>query len=136
MHTSNLRCLQHRHIQLMLFTVWIHQTYMYYNMDPSILCYLQYGPITLMLFTLWTHQTYVYYSIKLDLPNVCCLDHVHIKLTLFTVCTIKPTLLNALTNRHYVAYSMKSLSLRCLYNGSIIIQYLQYELITFTLLTQ
>jgi hypothetical protein len=83
MDTSNVRLLQYGPINIMLFTVWTHQTYVVYIMDPSNVRLIQYGPI------------------KLNLPNVCCLDHVHIKPTLFTVCTIKPTLLKALTNLQY-----------------------------------
>ena len=63
-------------------------------------------------------------------PNVCCLDHVDIKFTLFTVCTIKPTLHKVWIHRHYVAYSMVPLSLRCLNNGSI-----KIKLTLFTLQT-
>ena len=66
-------------------------------------------------------------------PNVYFLDHVQIKFTLFTVCTIKPTLLIVWTHRHYVAYRMVPLSLSCLHHGSINIRCLLYGFIKLTL---
>jgi hypothetical protein len=115
MDTSNVRLLQYGPINIMLLTVWTHQTYVVYIMDPSSVRLLQYGPITL------------------DLPNVCCLGHAHIKPTLCTVSKIKPTLFKAFTNRHYVVYSVKQLRLHCLYHGSIIIHCLQYIYVAYTI---
>jgi hypothetical protein len=44
-------------IKLKLFTVWTHQSYAVYNMDPLNLCCLWNVPIKLKLLTVWTHHT-------------------------------------------------------------------------------
>ena len=85
-------------------------------MYPSNLWCLQCEHIKRTFITVWTDQTYTDY---MNSPNVYFLDYVHIKFTLFTVCTIKPTLLKVWTHRHYVAYSMVPLSLSCLHHGFI-----------------
>ena len=55
-------CLHYEPINRMLLTVWTHQSYVVYSMDTLSLWYLQYGSIKLMVLTVWTHQTDVYYS--------------------------------------------------------------------------
>jgi hypothetical protein len=52
MDPSNLNCLPYEHIELTLFMIWTHQTYVVYRMDPSSLNCLQHGHIKLMLFTI------------------------------------------------------------------------------------
>jgi hypothetical protein len=59
MNTSNVCLLQYGPINIMLFTVWSHQTYVPYSMDPSNVRLLQYGPIKFTLLSVWIHQTYV-----------------------------------------------------------------------------
>ena len=102
-------------------------------MDTFNLRCLQYEPIKRTFITAWTDHTCI--ALCVDSPNVCCLDDVHIKLTLFPVCSITPTLLTVWTNHTYVVYSMEPLSLRWLHHGCINISCLQYELIKLTLFT-
>ena len=78
MDTFKLRCLQYGSIKLMLFTVWTHQTNVYYSMDRSNLHCLVYGFTKRMLSRSYTHEIYAVYSIHL---NLRCLQYGSIEIT-------------------------------------------------------
>jgi hypothetical protein len=82
MNQLSLSCLWDGPMQLILFTVWNHQPYILYGIDPSNLYWIEYGYIKCTLLTLLTNHIYVAYS--MNPSTLPWLQHGAIKLTLLT----------------------------------------------------